>query len=152
MITLEETEELLERLKESRPKKMMEHLDKEDVGIMHVMRILHTAGEPVTAGKISEEMNVSTARVAVLLKKMEQKNLVVRSKDSKDARKTLIGISEYGKEQAQIHKNEFLTFCALVIEETGVERFKEFIAISEEIKVAVEEQMKLCQKNKLSQG
>lgn len=146
MITREETEKLLERFRDSRPKILTQHFDREDAGIVHVMNILAGAGEPVTAGKISKCMNVSTARVAVLLKKMEQQNLIVRSADSSDARKTMIDLSEHGRSEMEKAKENFYRFCSAVIERTGVERFTEFIEISEELKNAIEAEMESCSK------
>lgn len=144
MITREETEELLERLKQTRSKKLFDYFNVDDAGIIHVMKILIRSDRLLSAGEISSEMNVSTARVAVLLKKMEQKGLIVRTTDNTDGRKTLIGVSEEGKKENQRRDERALAFAAAVIDRVGIERFTEFIEISGEIKKIVDEEIDLC--------
>ena len=141
MISRECTEEMLERFRASIPRKMMEQFDQDGAGIIHAIMILEKAGEPITAGTISEAMHVSTARVAVLLRKMEQKNLIVRLRDPSDARRTLIAVSDYGREEICYHREQVLNFSAAVIERVGVERFSEYIRISEEIKTIIDEEV-----------
>lgn len=147
LLTTEETEKLIEKYKESRPKKIMERFDREDAGIMYVMKILVKAGKPMSAGELSEAMKVSTARVAVLIKKLEQNNLIVRSSDPSDARKTLVDVSDYGRSEYEKGKETFMKFCSAVIERAGVERFKEFIEISNEINDAVEAEFEIMLRN-----
>jgi len=141
LVSRELTIELLDRFRASMPRKMMQQFDQEDAGIIHAINILERAGKPLTAGTMSEEMHVSTARVAVLLKKMEQRNLIVRLTDPSDARKTLIAISDYGKNEIIRHKEDVIDFCSAVIEKIGVERFREYIIMSEEIRKIIDEEV-----------
>ena len=98
MITAEETEAMMERLFQSRPREFFQKADSTRAGIGCLMHILAKAEEPVSAGALSAEARVSTARIAVLLKKMEQKGLIVRQSDPEDARKTKISLSAFGRE------------------------------------------------------
>ena len=141
MLTPEETEELISALKNSRPKKMLEHFDKDSTGIMCVLGYLHEIGRPVTAGEISTHMNVSTARVAVLIRKMESKKLIDKKTDPNDARKTIISNSDSGKVVISEHKKKMFALFTEVVENVGIDKFRQFIQLSDEIKTAVEDAM-----------
>lgn len=138
MISREETAALLKRMAQSRPKKLFHRFDDTNAGIGCVVRYLSDAGRPVSAGEISQFMNVSTARVAVLLRKMDEKGLIVRNADPDDARKTMISLSEKCMKNVEEHKGYFLDFFSSVIERMGRERFEQFIELSEELRDAFE--------------
>ena len=56
----EETERLLELLRQSRPKKMFDHFERTDAGLMCVLKYLIKADRPVSAGdKLSYERQYS---------------------------------------------------------------------------------------------
>lgn len=137
----EETERLLELLRQSRPKKMFDHFERTDAGLMCVLKYLIKADRPVSAGEISCHMNVSTARVAVLIKKLEERELVEKTSDPSDARKTMLKISENGIKRIEEHRNNFIEFFSSVIDRIGEEKFTQFIELSEELKKAIEEEM-----------
>ncbi len=138
MITAEETALLMERCRNSRPKKMFENFDKSDAGIMCVLRFLTGTEGPVTAGEISAFMQVSTARVAVLLKKLEEKSFIEKQTDPSDARKTMVVLSETGKEKVREHTEKMTDFFSSVIDRVGKEKIIEFIELSETIRDAIE--------------
>lgn len=136
----EKTEKLLETLRQSRPKKMFEHFDKNDAGIMCVLKYLVKENKPVSAGEISSFMHVSTARVAVLIKKLEERELVKKTYDPSDARKTMLKVTENGINLIEEHREKFIGFFSAVIDRMGEENFIRFIELSEELKKAVEDE------------
>lgn len=76
MATEEQVDEFIALVDETRPVHLFHHIDETTVGAGGIMRMLCCAKEgddPVTAGAIAEELHVSTARVAALLKNMEAK-------------------------------------------------------------------------------
>lgn len=137
-MTKDKTAELIKRLVNSRPKKMFRHVEENNAGIGCVLRYLEESGRAVSAGEISGYMNVSTARVAVILRKMQEKQLIVKLSDPNDARKTMISLSEHGKQFFVEKKEKVLAYFSHVIECIGEERFMEFIEISEEIQAVVD--------------
>lgn len=141
MPTREDTERLLEKLRNTRPKKISDHFERTDAGLMCVLKCLLKSEKPVSAGEISSFMHVSTARVAVLIKKLEERNLVEKTCDPSDARKTMLKISEHGIKMIEEHREKFLVFFASVIERMGEDRFNQFVELSEEFRDAVEEMM-----------
>lgn len=137
MATDKEIELILEKLEQNHPADFFKKINKGAAGIGAVLRYLNDAEKIVTAGDISRFMNVSTARVAILLRKMELKGLIVKENDIHDARVTAVMISEYGKDTVKEMRAELYSQIGVVIDRIGMERMIEFISISSEIRAVV---------------
>lgn len=133
MATNEEIRRVLDLLHESKPKHAFKKLDDTTAGIGAVMRCLYKTDEPVTAGQISRILNVSTARVAVLLRKMESKGLIIKETGAADARTTVVRISDDGRKAHERIRAELYRDMGNIIDHIGMERMLEYIAISKEI-------------------
>ena len=133
MATQEEIKTVMHMLEEFRPFHNVDRLDATDRGIASIMLCLSKQDKPITAGEISERVGVSTARIAVLLRKMSARDLVATGSDPSDARKTLVTISERGKATVDKMAAEHSVFVSTIIDRIGFERTKEFIRISKEI-------------------
>lgn len=129
----EEIEMLIQGLFASQPKDLARFMSESQAGIKAVLQLLYLSGQPVGAGKIAEEMGVSSARVAVLLKKMEGKDLIVKEADPGDARVTMVRLSERGTQAVLAMREELHAQMRAVIDRIGMERMKEFVEISREI-------------------
>lgn len=138
MATKEQVEFVWKFLQESNPETMLKSLNEGNAGIGAVLGILYEASGDMTAGNISELMHVSTARVAVLLKNMEAKGLIVKDCDANDARVTIVRLSETGKEKIQQMRHEAYARIEMVIDQVGIEKMQEFITIFGEIKSAIQ--------------
>lgn len=134
MATQEQIERLLEQLEKAPPSQQFENIDKNTAGIRAILKYLNETTETVTAGKISEHMNVSTARVAVLLKKMVAKGLIEKTNDPVDARVVVVKLSEQGKKTAEKVKKSIHAQIGTMIDKIGMERMLEFAAISKELR------------------
>ncbi len=86
---------------------------------------------------LSEAMNVSTARMAVLLRKMSEKGLIVKETHALDGRVTVVRLTEHGEAIAGKKREEALRQIGAVIDKVGMERMQEFIRISKEIKEVI---------------
>lgn len=75
-------------------------------GIYLVLKILNDSQNPISAGDISESLNVSTARTAVALACLEKKGFIKKSKFHLDARKTMVEITPNGKTALNARKND----------------------------------------------
>lgn len=137
MQTREEINELLKRFAESMPRMVMAMMEKTNIGIGVVLRCLEEAERPVSAGEISRYMNVSTARVAVLLRSMSEKGLIVKSGDSSDARKTLVSLSDKGREWKRKMNDELIGIMSDIVDKVGIERLELFFLIANEINAVV---------------
>ena len=133
MATREQIEALLEQLEKAPPSEHFQHIDKNTVGIRAILKYLSETNEKVTAGKISEHLKVSTARVAVLLKKLEAKELIEKEQDTDDGRIVVVKLSEPGKQTAIAARKEVYRFIGEMIDKVGMDKMLEFAAISNEI-------------------
>ncbi len=137
MQSKEEIYDLLKRFTENMPRKLMTKMGKSNIGIGMALCYLKEVGRPVSAGEISRHMNVSTARVAVILRTMSEKGLIVKSVDASDARKVCVGLSEAGWERYRRMTDELVGFMAEIVERVGTERMELFLQIASEINAVV---------------
>lgn len=137
MATRMQIERMLEKLEHAHPDDFFKHVDETQAGIGAVLRLLYISNDTVTAGKISDELMVSTARVAVLLKKMVSKGLITKEHSPIDARITLVKLTEYGAKTIEEMRDGVYQQMGIVIDTVGEERLLEFITIAEEIKNAI---------------
>lgn len=133
MATQEQIETLLKRLKKAPPSEPFKSIDKNMAGIRAILHYLNETNDTVTAGKISEHMGVSTARVAVLLKKMSERGLIEKCSAPGDARVVVVKLSEEGEKTAEKLKSGVYSQVGAMIDKVGMERMLEFAAISDEI-------------------
>lgn len=117
-------------------------LDEGQKGTGAVMRFLAEQDGPVSAGRISEAAHVSTARTAVVLKKLEDKGVILRSEDPSDARKSLISLTDKGRDIVDRQKEHALDFIAKVIDDMGEQDFRRLIDLSFALKEAIQRNMK----------
>ena len=137
MATIAQIERMLAELERIHPVAFFRRMDETQAGIGAVLRLLHTSEEEITAGKISEVLNISTARVAVLIRKMAAKGLITKARSSVDARVTMVGLTELGVRTVEGMRREMYQQMGLVIDAVGEERLREFLKIATEIRAAV---------------
>ena len=133
MATDKQISNILRQMVSAHPAEFFKHMDDTRAGIGAVLRLLYTVDTPVTAGMISEQLGVSTARVAVLLKKMDAKGLITKEKDPIDARVTIVKLTDFGRETIERMWEEVKSQVGKVIDEIGEDRLLEYIEISKEI-------------------
>lgn len=135
MATQEQIETLLTEFRKAPPSDCFQHIDMISAGFRAILQYLYNSTDTtVTAGKISEHMNVSTARVAVLLKKMAAKGLIEKKRDPTDARLVVVKLSEHGLQLAEEMHTNLFTQIGNMIDKVGMERMMEFAAIANELR------------------
>lgn len=134
MATVAQIEMVLKRVEQARPAHFFKCMDEVQVGIGAVLRLLYDSDEAVTAGKISEELEVSTARVAVLIRKMVSKGLITKEQDTRDARVTIVRLTDFGRQAFEETRDDIYRKTGMVIDTVGEDRLIEFISVAEEIK------------------
>lgn len=134
MATQEQIAMLLEELEKAAPYEQFKSIDKNTAGVRAILKYLNETEETVTAGKISRYMNVSTARVAVLLKKMVANGLIEKTDDPEDARIVVVRLSEHGVKTAEKVRESIHAQVGAMIDKVGMERMLEYVAISNEIR------------------
>ena len=125
---------MFHKMAESHPIEVFKYMDEVKAGIGAVLRLLYEADEPLSAGTISSKLGISTARVAVLLKKMTQKGMITKQQSPNDARVTMVELKAAGRANIERMKNELFAQMGLIIDKVGEERLKEYFEIGEEIR------------------
>jgi len=138
MVSNQEVLALLKEFNNIKPLAFLQRIDIQSMGIGNVLGFLLCSDHEVSAGEISEYMNVSTARVAVLLKKMADKGLITRKPDPHDGRRVLVSITENGKELFTEKQREILLYGSAIVEHFGENRVREFIKSCKDIKDVVD--------------
>ncbi|MCM1507792.1 MAG: MarR family transcriptional regulator [Ruminococcus flavefaciens] len=142
MADREYTISVMKRLHEKPSDDTLRKFNDDNAGISCMLKYLSDTDEPVSAGEISRFMRVSTARVSVLLKKMQEKNFIVRENCSEDARRLMISLSDEGRAECLKRREEMIELFSRIIDEVGRERMEEFISISHQMKKVVEKEIK----------
>lgn len=133
-----EIQKFMRMIDQMHPIREFNKIDATKAGIGAVMRFLDESGQSVSAGEISDGIHVSTARVAVLLRKMETKGVIIRRSHEKDARITMVCLTEKGdriiREMHQhMHKN-----VERMIDQIGAERLEMAFTVMQEIRGILE--------------
>ena len=85
----------------------------------------------ISAGDISKKFNISTARVAALLKDVEEKEYVVRNKLKNDLRVTIVELTSKGEEEALKIKNRLTDFISKSIKGIDDSMLETFFKVME---------------------
>lgn len=133
MATQAQIKRIQMKLEKAHPDKLFRYFSDMQNGIGAVLCLLDDAERAVTAGDISAKLGISTARVAVLLRKMAAKGLVLKERSPDDARITVVHLTKPGKTAVRRMKGQMDAQMANLIETLGEERLLEYIRTAEEI-------------------
>lgn len=135
MATQEQIKTLLEQLSKASSSELFESIS----GVNAVGRCLYEANGVMTAGQISNKLNISTARVAVLLKKMVCKGLIEKCQDPLDARVVIVKFTDLGIQTAEKSRERICLQAETLIDTLGMKKMTEFASILYEIKTLTAE-------------
>lgn len=102
-------------------------------GELFVLNYLHDHDTVVHPKELSENLSVSTARIASLLKHMEEKELIVRMPDSTDSRQIIVRLTPAGEHAIQTCRQDVLSYLAGMLESLGPDDAREYIRIQKKI-------------------
>ena len=126
----EELIELHRRLLSFPVNRMLADLAK---GELFVLNYLMVHQDPVHPKELSQQMMVSTARVAALLNRMEEEGLIVRLPDSRDNRQTIITPTQFGIQFVQEHRTGLVDVMAKALELLCPEDAQNYLRIQKKI-------------------
>lgn len=135
----EDAKEYLDRLHSCIPSFFYNEIDATRRGFGFVLNYLEQADKEVYAGDLSKKLNVSTARIAALLKKMEQNGLITRNPSPEDARRTLVEITPTGIDLINEMRSHALRKIELLLNKVSKEDMETYIRISQQIKEVIDE-------------
>ncbi|MFI3325207.1 MAG: MarR family winged helix-turn-helix transcriptional regulator [Clostridia bacterium] len=142
MANKEEIDIILDLLHENRPTQSYENLIQNEMGIMGVIKFLHDSEGEVKSKDISDYLKISSARMAVLLKKLEIKELIEKSNSAIDARITVVKLSAKGKMLANSTKLTLKKSAEQLIDEFGMEYLVKLLNDMKKFKNIMEENMR----------
>ena len=126
----------------------LEKIDYSEKGFHFVLGYLANAKEEVIAGDLAKKLNVSTARIAVLLKKMESKGVIKKFNSNMDSRKTVVVLTDKGKIIVDEFKETMISTMMEIIHDVGFDEIENFVRISKKIKKSIEGKNSYICKNK----
>lgn len=129
----------MEKFHKNKPIPIMQRISKEENGIGFLLSYLYANSSiQITAGDLAKNLEVSTARIAVLLRKMEERGYVHKSFCESDGRKTIITITEDGKLKVKKQKEKMLDLMEKIIIDVGEEDLDYLFQILEKLNSSIE--------------
>ena len=107
-------------------KKIDEVMRGETFAILYISK----RNDMVLPSEVSNKMNISSARVTVILNSLENKGLITRQIDKSDRRQILISLTQKGAELAEKHDQMVLDMTARMLELLGEHDAKELVRIT----------------------
>ena len=98
-------------------------------GEMAVMRALMVAGGTLTPSELADKAWVSNARVANILKALEQKGWIEREHSKEDRRRVIVTITDKGRQDLEIKRRNFENRAASFLEQLGEEDTREMVRL-----------------------
>lgn len=139
MSTRKDAQEFLEKLYSCMPRFFYSKLEATQRGFGFVLSYLEQTDKEVNAGDLSKKLNVSTARIAALLKRMEQGGFITRHTSQKDARRTVVEITPAGIALVDKMREQTLDRIELLLAQVSKEDLDTYIRISYQIKEVMNE-------------
>lgn len=138
----EKVQLILELLHQSRPTHLFEQMRERDSGVMGAVKYLYEQQEAVKSKNISDRLHISSARMVVLLKKLEAKGWVEKYNSPADARVTLVQLSEEGRAFGQRMHDNFYQAVERLIEEFGIDYLIRLLEDMKRLKTIMEQHRK----------
>ena len=128
---------IIDKINKVNPFDFLNLIDKNGQGMNSILSYLKTKKEDVTAGELAIQLDVSTARIAVLLKKLEKLNMVVKRISSKDARVTIVEITQTGLKHIDEETKKSVSIMQKILEKVDPKEIEEFIRLATKIKKSI---------------
>lgn len=106
------------------------NMGKESIGLIRpgdfvLQSLKHQGGRAYPKG-LSESFMVSTARMAVILKRLDESGYITRSADPADRRQTVVLLTPAGEEYLSVREKEITKRFARVLEQFGEKDAREY--------------------------
>lgn len=102
-------------------------------GECFVLRCLARSSIPLLPSDLSEQIHASTARIAVVLNRLERKGYISRSIDPEDRRRILVRLTDKGQAYADSIRTQLCENMKHLLEELGEQDVKEYLRITQRI-------------------
>lgn len=102
-------------------------------GELFVLNYLLTHNRIVHPKELSEQMTVTTARIASLLNHMEEKKFIERHPDPEDNRQIIVYLTDTGRDAIEATRAEVIQYIADMLRQLGPEDAEDYIRIQKKI-------------------
>lgn len=102
-------------------------------GEYSILYLMYHEPDPHSAGEFAERLDLSPGRVANVLKALEKKGLIERKKDPSDGRRTMVTLTQKGKEYICQTYTQAIEVYHNLIEEIGEHDTREFLRITKKL-------------------
>ena len=92
--------------------------------------------------KIAEKLRIAPSQISRMLKKLEERELIGRSVDTRDRRNTYVFLSENGKEVCRQVQNNMQVYFESVWKSMGEEQIDELIRLCNRLADCMESEVK----------
>lgn len=137
MVTRKQAIEILEKFKCNNPEMMAKRVQESERGLGFVLGYIYE--HPNTyAISISEVMQISRARVGVILRKLEERGLIIKTSSSADARIETLSLTEKGIREVEFIKEKLINTVTTIIDKVGYDEINAFVETSIKIREVLE--------------
>lgn len=110
-----------------------ESMIKMSEGENRVLSFLLSNGASAHPSQLSRSMSVSTARIAALLNRLEEKGMICRSCDPTDDRKIIVTLTEKGYSKISSIIEDTVFDISKILETLGEDDAKEYVRIQKKL-------------------
>lgn len=128
---------LFEKMIKVRPFENLDTINETNKGMGFILYYLYKNQKDISSIDIANALKVSTARMAVLLKKLEVANLIKKIPSQEDRRKIIVKLTNDGIKKADEEIKIVKKSLKKIIEYVGYEDLDYFINICMKIKEAI---------------
>ena len=125
--------EFMQTMHQMRKRKAQKQLSDSMQGESFVLFYISHHEGYVIPSDISNEMGISSARIAATLNSLEKKGLIIRRIDGQDRRRILIDLTDAGREKVQEHYQTVMGITTNMLRYLGEQDAKEFIRIMQKL-------------------
>ncbi|MGD1823649.1 MAG: MarR family winged helix-turn-helix transcriptional regulator [Pleomorphochaeta sp.] len=102
-------------------------------GTKRVIGYLTEVKDGVTPTELSEFMSVSSARIASILNKLEEQEIIIRVNNKEDKRKKIVYLSEKGRQVGLSYQEKYINETVELLKALGESDAKEHVRIIKKI-------------------
>ena len=135
----EKARHYLKLLHDSRPKNFVREMDAQSRGLHMILHFLARSTGDVCAGDLSKQFGVSTARIAVALKKLSGKGLIETTSSASDGRRVVVKITEAGRAEVNKGVEGMVCLIKFLMQGIGEDDLNEFLRIFAKINALLDE-------------
>ncbi len=111
------------------------------MGTLAIMKYLYISSDEVTSKQLSDKLKVSSARMTILLKKLEKEGLIVKGQSCSDARAINVKLTDYGLSKSKQMESNLIKSLNDLLDIFGLERLSNLLRDMNIVRNKLKEQL-----------